>query len=94
MKYFGTYKDNKNLNIFLEYVPGGSLERIYKTFQTAINENLVRVYTKQILEGIEYLHVNNAVHRDIKAANILVDSSGVCKLADFGSSKVICGQAN
>jgi serine/threonine protein kinase len=59
-----------------------------------MNENLIRVYTKQILEGIEYLHVNNVVHRDIKAANILVDSKGTCKLADFGSSKKFYGSFN
>jgi serine/threonine protein kinase len=80
------------LNIFLEFVPGGSLERIYKTYP--MNENLIRVYTKQILEGIEYLHANNVIHRDIKAANILVDKNGCCKIADFGSSKKIYGSLN
>lgn len=89
MKYLGTYKDKAKLNIFLEYVPGGSLERIYKTYP--MNENLIRVYTKQILEGVEYLHINNVIHRDLKAANILVDSRGTCKLADFGSSKKFYG---
>lgn len=85
VKYLGTHKDKNKLNIFLEYVPGGSLENIYKTYP--MNENLIRVYTKQILEGVEYLHINNVIHRDLKAANILVDSKGTCKLADFGSSK-------
>ena len=90
VKSLGTHKDKQNLNIFLEFVSGGSLERIYKTYP--MNETLIRVYTKQILEGIEYLHLNNVIHRDIKAANILVDSNGCCKLADFGSSKKITGQ--
>ncbi len=89
IKYLGSYKDEENLNIFLEYVSGGSLERIYKTYP--MTEILLRKYTKQILEGLEYLHVNNVIHRDIKAANILTDSDGLCKLADFGSSKKIYG---
>ena len=52
-------------------------------------ETLIRNYTKQILEGLEYLHAHDAVHRDIKGANVLVDSNGVCKLADFGGAKKI-----
>jgi serine/threonine protein kinase len=71
VKYLGTKKDRTKFSIFLEYVPGGSLERIYKTYP--MNENLIQIYTKQILEGIEYLHAHNVIHRDIKAANILID---------------------
>lgn len=54
-----------------------------------LNEKVVRKYTKDILKGLEYLHVNNIIHRDIKGANILVDNNGNCKLADFGSAKEI-----
>jgi serine/threonine protein kinase len=58
---------------------------IYKFF----TENVIKKYTRQILEGIEYLHAHNVVHRDLKGANILVDRDGLCKLSDFGGAKVI-----
>ena len=57
-----------------------------------LNDNVIRKYTKEILEGLEYLHYHKVIHRDIKGANVLVDNKGTCKLADFGSSKKICMQ--
>jgi len=72
----------------LEYVPGGSLEQIYKRYP--VTEHLVAKYTQQILYGLEFLHYKNVIHRDIKAANILFKEDGTCQLADFGSSKMIC----
>ncbi len=51
---------------------------------------VVSRYTHQILDGLHYLHSHCIVHRDIKGANILIDSTGVIKLADFGASKQAC----
>ncbi|KAJ7516217.1 hypothetical protein O6H91_22G047700 [Diphasiastrum complanatum] len=73
-------------NIFLEYMPGGSLADLMKKFGGRLNEQLIRAYTKGILQGLQYIHSQGVVHCDIKGKNILVGSSGV-KLADFGSAK-------
>ena len=77
---------NDTLNIFMEFVPGGSIQSLLKKFGV-FEDTICRVYTKQILEGLQYLHSNNIVHRDIKGGNILIDHCGTVKLADFGASK-------
>ena len=46
-----------------------------------------------MLCGLEYLHRNQIMHRDIKGANILVDNAGVVKLADFGASRKLADLA-
>ena len=86
--YLGTERTTQALNIFLEYVPGGSIASLLAKFGS-FKESVVRVYTKQIVMGLEYLHANGIIHRDIKGANILVDNTGLVKLADFGASKKI-----
>jgi len=40
-----------------------------------------------MLEGLAYLHEKGVLHRDIKSANLLMDSDGTVKLTDFGTSK-------
>ena len=74
------------IHIFMEYVPGGSLEALIRRFGK-FPEDLAAVYTSQILSGLAYLHDKEIMHRDIKCANILVTTEGVVKLADFGASK-------
>ena len=76
MKYLGTSEDKQHLNVFLEYVPAGSLESQLKNYD--LNEVVISNYTHQILLGLEYLHFNNIIHRDIKAANILLKDDGSC----------------
>ncbi|KAI1230412.1 hypothetical protein IHE44_0010399 [Lamprotornis superbus] len=88
VQYYGCLRDRaeKTLTIFMEYMPGGSVKDQLKAYG-ALTENVTRRYTRQILEGVSYLHSNMIVHRDIKGANILRDSSGNVKLGDFGASK-------
>jgi serine/threonine protein kinase len=49
-------------------------------------ENLVGIYMTQVLHGLQYLHDQGVIHRDIKGANILTTKDGKVKLADFGVS--------
>ncbi|XVE66044.1 hypothetical protein DITRI_Ditri08aG0049800 [Diplodiscus trichospermus] len=88
VRYLGTAREDDSLNILLEFVPGGSISSLLGKFGS-FPESVVRMYTKQILLGLEYLHKNRIVHRDIKGANILVDNKGCIKLADFGASKKV-----
>ena len=70
VKYLGSNEDMNNyiFLICLEYMPGGSLYTcLHKDGKdNPFEENRVRKYTKQLLEGIKYLHENNIVHLDIK----------------------------
>lgn len=88
VRYIGITREETALFIFLEYVPGGSIASLVNRFGK-FEENVIRVYTRQILIGLAYLHSQRVVHRDIKGANILVEKSGRIKLADFGMAKVL-----
>lgn len=88
VQYLGTERNGDTLNIFLEYAAGGSVASLLSKFG-AFQETLTRLFTKQILQGLEFLHQNGIAHRDIKGGNILVDHLGAVKLADFGASKRI-----
>jgi len=83
--------ESKNgVYIIMEYVSGGSIRHLLDKFGK-FEENLVRLYTKQILEGLSFLHSNRIIHRDIKSANLLVTQRGNIKLSDFGASKRLGG---
>lgn len=86
---FKDYIKTKNhINIILEYLEGGSLGSALKT-SGPLPEYLINQLVKQILEGLSYIHSKNIIHRDIKAANLLIVKSGKIKLADFGIAVVI-----
>jgi len=88
VSYLGHDHIDSCLYMYLEYMPGGSMAQVLQTFG-AFEESLIADYTRQLLEGLVYLHTRDppVVHRDIKGANILVGLDGRVKLADFGCSK-------
>nr|XP_013041891.2 mitogen-activated protein kinase kinase kinase 19 isoform X1 [Anser cygnoides]XP_013041892.2 mitogen-activated protein kinase kinase kinase 19 isoform X1 [Anser cygnoides] len=84
--YLGTCLEDNILSIFMEFVPGGSISSIIHRFGP-LPETVLCKYTKQILEGVAYLHDNGVVHRDIKGNNVMLMPSGIVKLIDFGCAR-------
>jgi serine/threonine-protein kinase BUR1 len=52
-----------------------------------ITEPMIKCYMLQLLEGLRYLHDSHILHRDMKAANLLIDNRGILKIADFGLAR-------
>ena len=88
VRYIGTEinEEKKMLYIFQEWVPGGSVASLLNNFGP-FPLGVIRTYLYQMFCGLEYLHSNQILHRDIKGGNILVNDEGIVKLADFGASK-------
>ncbi|CAI4221700.1 unnamed protein product [Auanema sp. JU1783] len=88
VKYLGVEHKVHEIFIFMEYMPGGSVKDLI-AIEGELNENVALRYTRQILQGLAYLHSKKIVHRDIKPANILRDINGNVKIGDLGTSKKV-----
>ncbi|KAI0823446.1 hypothetical protein BC628DRAFT_1384891 [Trametes gibbosa] len=89
-KYFGCYMDGPRVWIVMEYAQGGSVRTLMKACKDGVvEEKYVSVITREVLTGLSYLHKSAIIHRDLKAANILITAAGKVMIADFGVSALL-----
>uniref|UniRef100_A0A8C5E5A8 non-specific serine/threonine protein kinase n=1 Tax=Gouania willdenowi TaxID=441366 RepID=A0A8C5E5A8_GOUWI len=86
--YYGSYIRANKLWICMEFCGGGSLQDIYHV-TGPLSEPQIAFTCREMLQGLDYLHAQKKIHRDIKGANVLLNDQGEVKLADFGISAQI-----
>ncbi|XP_052775988.1 mitogen-activated protein kinase kinase kinase 1-like [Mya arenaria] len=93
VRILGATRQGCHFNMFVEWMPGGSVAYVLSTYGK-FSEDVMTSYMLQVLRGIAYLHDNHILHRDLKGANLLVDSTGQrVRLGDFGSAARLASKA-
>ncbi|KZT61960.1 Pkinase-domain-containing protein [Calocera cornea HHB12733] len=91
-RYWGSWQEDSRVWIAMDYAAGGSLMTLMKP--GLFEERYTAVIVRETLIGLSYLHREQIIHRDIKAANILLTSRGRIMLADFGVSALLVTKAS
>ncbi|OZJ03609.1 hypothetical protein BZG36_03687 [Bifiguratus adelaidae] len=91
-RYKGSIVHNYQLWIVMEYLSGGSCLDLLQPGQ--IPEHYIAIILRELLHGLEYLHSQGKIHRDVKAANVLISRAGTVKLGDFGvAAQISCNKS-
>lgn len=89
LEFSGFYIQKQDCWLIIEFCDAGSVQEILLKTGKGIGENIIIAIASQTFKGLEYLHKQNQVHRDIKSGNLLLTSKGEVKIADFGTAAAV-----
>lgn len=87
VRFVGACTKPPEFCILTEYVPGGNLHDFLHKHDNILNLSQLLKFALDICNGMDYLHQNDIIHRDLKTANLLMDNNHVVKVADFGVAR-------
>ncbi|XP_050842914.1 serine/threonine-protein kinase PAK 1-like [Serinus canaria] len=92
VNYLDSYLVGEELWLVMEYMDGGTLSDVISRIY--LSEDQMAAISRECLQGLDFLHSNHVIHRDVKSDNILLRTDGSVKLADFGLSTQLTPEQN
>ncbi|XP_052181101.1 serine/threonine-protein kinase BLUS1-like [Diospyros lotus] len=95
LKSHCSFVSDHEIWVVMPYMAMGSCSHILKSaYPDGLEEVAIATVLREVLKGLEYLHDEGHIHRDVKAGNILIDARGGVKLSDFGVSACLFDSGN